>query len=48
MLLCDRNLDFDTIVNAIQSLNDKLEEPLGEQELRDTIFKSVQSKIASR
>lgn len=48
MLLCDRNLDFDTIVGAIQSLNNKLEEPLGEQELRDTIFKSVQSKIASR
>lgn len=48
MLLCDRNLDFDTIVNAIQSLNSKLEEPLGEQELRDTIFKSVQNKIASR
>lgn len=48
MLLCDRGLDFDSIVSAIHSLNQKLEEPLGEQELRETIFKSVQTKIDSR
>ena len=48
MLLCDRGLDFDSIVDAIQALNQKLEEPLGEQELQQTVFKSVQTKIDSR